>query len=391
MSGRLSLDLTLGPAIGRGGQGVVYDLPNAPGFAAKRYYNPPDPPTRRHLHHLIAHASPRLMAMAAWPAGLHVTSAGESLLVMPEIPQAREIHDFYGPASRERHFPGATWADCLHVAEQVAATVAEVHAAGFIVADLNEQNFLVSQDLKVTLIDCDSLMSRNDGQTTFGGPYRDEWLPPELIGVDFSSIERTQNHDNFALAMMLFRILMQGRHPFVGVPITAAAPDDVEVIRTHQFVYSGLSSTMVVPESAPNLSILPKRLQEMFNLAFGIEGRRRRPDAKEWQATLALTWKSRRECSADPARHVYAGHLGECPWCDLEPPRSELMSSGPAGSDAARPSPSIPAVIRRHVFPSTPVPRPRARVWRTRSWLQAACVLVSMTVAGGIIHLFVSG
>lgn len=321
------------------------------------------------------------MAMAAWPADLHVTPAGESLLVMPEIPQAREIHDFYGPASRERYFPGATWADCLHVAEQVAATVAEVHAAGFIVADLNEQNFLVSQDHKVTLIDCDSLMSRNDGQTTFGGPYRDEWLPPELIGVDFSNIERTQNHDNFQLALMLFRILMQGRHPFVGAPTGANVPDDAEAVRSHQYVYGGLSPSMAVPPSAPPIDLLPKRLQGMFALAFGAEGRGKRPEAKDWLRTLKVVQRGLRECSAYPVSHVYAGHLGGCPWCASESVTTPFRQA----TRSARRQLNSPGVATtrssRRSRPPARIPLQSLRVqdrlksaWLCTAWLLAAAI-----------------
>lgn len=378
----IRFDLTLGAELGRGGEGVVHDLPRHPGFAAKVYLSRPDETKRQHLLHLISHASPRLTAISAWPQALAVTPDGEEALVLPKVENAVQIHDFYGAASRLAHFPQATWADCVRVAQRVAAIVEEVHKAGFILADLNEQNFLIDQSTQPVLIDCDSVMSTHDGRETFAGPYRDEWLPPELIGEDLHLIERTRNHDNFALALMLFRLLMLGRHPFVGVPVSGPMPADAEAVKGHHFVYAGMSLTMRPPDSAPDFRLLPHTLQKLFVTALGPEGRIKRPTAAEWRRALARLSRALTACPNHPAEHVYSIHVAQCPWCALAPTFDAFPAHSEVGTAPAEYPSAAPMVL--------PVARDRSRPrwrWSWRSRLQALCVAVTMMLASWLASL----
>jgi len=372
-------DLTLGARLGGGGEGEVFELAHHAGFAAKVYLSRPSEVKRAHLEHLIARTTPELACVAAWPQSLQTDAKGQLILVLPAIARPREIHEFYGVASRIEHWPTATWADCVHVALHVAKAVAEVHAAGFIVADLNEQNFLVDPFGNTTLIDCDSLMSTHEGRRTFGGAFRPEWLPPELAGrSDLSAVERTPNHDNFSLAMMMFRLLMLGRHPFTGAPLSGAAmPTDSEAIETHQFVYAGMSKTMALPDGAPSFHVLPPPLRAQFVDAFGPQGRTERPTAADWVVNLQRLQHRLMSCDAG-AEHRYSNHLSDCPWCALAPRCDAFPIAERDAIDAARPDRGL-SLAEASVSADAHIVR---FGWRTH--VQLMCIAMTLICTGGL-------
>lgn len=378
----------LGDVLGRGGEGVVHALPQHPDYVAKVFHQAPEGEKREHIEHLIAHASPQLTKSAAWPLGIERLTDGRLALISPRVASAIEIHDFYGTETRLQHFPEATWADCVRVAEAVASIEEGVHKAGFIHADINEQNFLMDANGEPVLIDCESVMSTHNGRRTFGGPYREEWLPPELIGVDLGTIERTRNHDCFALALLLFRILMLGRHPFVGVPIEGATmPSDMDAVAGHHFVYVGMSDAMRPPDAAPPFTMLPPNLQGMFVQAFGPGGRHQRPTATEWRKALAKLSAKLSECRVVPERHAYSDHMDHCPWCALAP----TFDAFPEVSVEPVPS-SFPPVGEGNPDWSQP-PRsalPRRRTLPLRSWVQMAGLSVGLLGAAWTMAIMVS-
>ena len=42
---------------------------------------------------------------------------------------------------------------------------------------------------------------------------------PELQGKSFKDVDRRPEHDRFGLAVLVFHLLMMGRHPFSGVSL----------------------------------------------------------------------------------------------------------------------------------------------------------------------------
>jgi DNA-binding helix-hairpin-helix protein with protein kinase domain len=265
-----------------------------------------------------------------------------------------------------------------------------MHASGFVIADLNEQNIMVGQDCQPIMIDCDSLMSTHDGRDTFGGPYRDEWLPPELIGEDLNVIQRTANHDNFSLAVMLFRILMMGRHPFAGRPVNGTPPDEPEAVKTHQFVYAGFSATMTPPDASPPFAIMPVTLQTMFVRAFGNEGRAQRPTAKEWEQKLGRLGRSLQACAAHPTQHVFSDHLAECPWCILAPkldaftaPKAQVAPGVMQARPLQTPVP-VAALVPPPLQPRYPL------LWRVKFRAQGVCLVISLLMLAGVSNLVAS-
>ncbi len=87
-----------------------------------------------------------------------------------------------------------------------------------LVAQQNSKGPLWGQAL-ITLVDVDSFqVSDSTSGAIFRCPVgKPEFTPPELQGKAFADIDRTFAHDLFGLAVGMFRLLMEGIHPFNGV------------------------------------------------------------------------------------------------------------------------------------------------------------------------------
>ena len=74
---------------------------------------------------------------------------------------------------------------------------------------------MVGRDSKVVLIDSDSVQINANGTLHLCEVGVSHFTPPELQTMpSFVGFERTENHDNFGLALLIFHILFGGRHPY---------------------------------------------------------------------------------------------------------------------------------------------------------------------------------
>ena len=113
-------------------------------------------------------------------------------------------------------------------------TLKELHTVGVMVGDYNLANFLCYPGSDtVTLIDCDSWQVNAAGQTFHCPVAAPDMLAPELQDKELGKISRTLESEHFSLAILLFKVLMLGRHPYDVVG--GAGP--VENIRKGHFPY----------------------------------------------------------------------------------------------------------------------------------------------------------
>src|SRR5262249_54482282 len=133
--------------------------------------------------------------------------------------------------------PDADWRFLLHTATNLAKAVACVHKEGCVVGDLNPNNAVVSAEGTVKLIDCDSIQVTIRDRTyscPVGVPL---FTAPELQGKPLRGVIRTQEQDNFALAVLVFHLLFLGRHPFAGMYAGRGDMPIEKAIAEHRFAY----------------------------------------------------------------------------------------------------------------------------------------------------------
>ena len=318
------LSVPLGRELGRGGEGAVFEVPSDQGLVAKVYHKAPNPRKQAKLSFMASTADQKLLSYVAWPkATLHERRGGPVIgFLMPNIGGKEAIHAVYSPAHRRQSHPNAAWNYLVYVSRNIAASFATIHAHGHVVGDVNQNSFMVGRDSKVTLIDSDSFQINAAGTLHLCEVGVPHFTPPELQSLPtFKGLTRTSNHDNFGLALLIFHVLLGGRHPFSGVPLRHDVGNELEKsIRDLRYAYArdGSKRGMVPPPRSIPVSILPASIEPLFHLAFTEQGAAgARPTAAQWVAALDGLRATLTKCGAS-GMHIYPNHLHACPWCALE-------------------------------------------------------------------------
>jgi DNA-binding helix-hairpin-helix protein with protein kinase domain len=315
--------VALGALLGRGGEGAVHALPQQQGCVAKLYHQRPERSKQDKLRHMVAAADTDLLGYCAWPqATLHARSGAIAGFVMQDIGARRSIHTVYSPVDRLDTLPHAGFDLLLAVARNIAAAFCTLHAHGHVLGDVNQGNVVVDADARVMLIDCDSFQVHAGRTMHLCEVGVGHFTPPELQGLpSFAGCVRTTNHDNFGLALLLFHLLMGGRHPFSGVPRVAQAGEALEAdIGALRYAYAPDSARrgLTAPPRTVPVEVLPLALRQLFVRAFTEPGvRGQRPTAQDWLLALDATRSSLAACSCQRLHH-YPAHLPRCPWCALQ-------------------------------------------------------------------------
>ncbi len=226
----------------------------------------------------------------AWPTDMLFDSKGDFKgYLMPKIEYILNIRNFSIPQRRKKVFgKELSLKQIIIVAKNLAYIFDCLHHDNCIVCDANMENFLVSREGYVTLIDTDSFqITKKNGQIMDSTCFTPENSPYEYIKK--SPIKFTCEGDRFILAVIIFKLLMDGFHPFIGKPLnTKCDTQDMEqrCIQNGWFPYE--SNPYIAPHPlAPNY-INNKQLQLLFHKCF-VEGNKNpniRPTAKEWSENL---------------------------------------------------------------------------------------------------------
>lgn len=314
--------LRLGREIGRGGEGVVYEIEGRAEQVAKLYLSPVDSQKTAKLQTMVLKQTDALTRLAAWPSDILLKAPRGRVtgLLMKKITGFRPIHELYTPKSRLREFPRANWHFLVHVAANVSRAFALIHSSGVVIGDVNHANILVNDAGITALIDCDSYQVLNNGQKFVCEVGVGAYTPPELQGKNLSAIVRTENHDNFGLALLIFHLLFMGRHPFAGRYLCAGEMPVERAIREYRFAFSANNKAlqMAPPPSSLQMSDLPATIAKFFEQAFSpAAAQAARPDARQWGAALENLSRELAGCSRTSS-HLYYKKLASCPWCRIE-------------------------------------------------------------------------
>lgn len=322
-----------------GGEGAIYEIIGSDSSCAKIYHrqkvttelyqkvlsmvnSPPDDPSPSVKHRSIG-----------WPEDVLFSDSSRSWFVgytMPLIDTKafKEAHKYFDPSDRLKSFSGSfTWQHLFTAAFNIASAIAAIHKKGHRIGDLRETNILVSPSALVSIIDCDSFQVKDSasGITYYTRVGSGEYLPPELMGVDFKANDYDRYHsDLFALAIVIFKFLANGVHPYQARgALVDDAPSPEEKIKKGYFPYATNIRGIEPPSYALPYSIIPPSIRVLFHRCF-VEGHAdptKRPSAIEWFDALKAEGVKLKQCSKNEY-HWYGNHLNGCPWCNT------LMSLG---------------------------------------------------------------
>lgn len=313
--------VTIGQEIGRGGEGIILDMPGWPDRVAKLYLKEPDLVKAKKLSVMVGMTNSALLKIAAWPIDLLIDSQQKLRgFVMPRINARRDIHELYSPKSRAAAFPETDFRFLVHVGMNIARAFAVIHAQGHVIGDVNHGNLLVGPDGTVMLIDCDSFQV-SQGASAFscdvGVPL---FTAPELHGKALRGLVRTSNHDLFGLAVLLFHLLFMGRHPFAGRYLGHGDMPIEKAVSEYRFAYGPdrQANQMERPPGTIPLETVGNTIADLFVRTFERAGAHGgRPNAEKWLNALVKLKDDLRVCSSTKS-HYFLRSLSVCPWCSVE-------------------------------------------------------------------------
>lgn len=312
--------IPLGRQIGRtGGEGSVFEIVGNPQLVGKLYHHAPTPEKVAKLEYLRTLSNPHIQRFAAFPTAVLYENARVRGFTMSLVP-GKEIHQLYGPKERFAEFPSAKWDFLVRVAQNCAAAFDEVHKLGIVIGDVNEGNVLVSDDGLVKLIDCDSYQIEAASRVLTCDVGIELWTPPELQGGNFRGLVRSTNHDLFGLAVLIFRLLFMGRHPFAGIPTQQHELMIEKAIAAFMFAFSPKAWPLGIrpPLNCLSIASVSPTVVSLFEAAFlrGSENPRSRPNAARWCDALRDLERNMATCARDPSHRYFRG-IAACPWCGI--------------------------------------------------------------------------
>lgn len=130
--------LHLGPEIGTGGEGAVFELRDRSDVAVKLYHKPLDPEKSTKIATMAKFGNERLLKLTAWPTEPIRVGSGTGPVVgfmMPKITGHRQAFNLYSPKLRQQEFPTATWQFLIRSAANAARAFAVVHDSGHVIGD----------------------------------------------------------------------------------------------------------------------------------------------------------------------------------------------------------------------------------------------------------------
>ena len=278
--------------------------------------------------------------------------AGGSGTECPRLPGDRARRTGFVSANERRQLPPRQQE--YEYRTQLGVKIAEafrwLHAIHVRIGDVNPSNILVSDDGTVMLIDCDSFQipgppGYQPYPCVVGSP---EYTAPEID--DFQRQFRSQDSDNFALAVLLYQLLGNGSHPYQG--IDASADDAVsnirERIKGHRFAHQSRAGRWrPTPGQVRSWRSMPEPVQNAFRQAFS-------PGASHIGRPTADAWVSILEQNPNPAPAGEQQSAQPAPKASVTPPAWQV---GPQPVAVPQTTP----VLRPASAPATPAPR-RPRV-----------------------------
>lgn len=215
----------------------------------------------------------------------------------------------------KEHFPGLDRQRLITYLIDLLGTVAGLHRAGIYIGDYNLANFLCDpKGDAVMLIDCDSWQLTHAGKTFRCAVAAADMLPPELHGKELGKLDRNLPSELFALAILVFKVLMLGRHPYDVV----GGEGPVANIQKGYFPY-GIGGGGIPKGPWYNIwSHLPHKVKEQFIRTFrdGAADPHNRTSVAEWihvlrlyQREMGFGWHEVAIRPAAPKSGLYRGSM----------------------------------------------------------------------------------
>jgi len=270
--------LFLGAPLGEGGEGTVF--PVGGGWVVKIFDR----------EHITQHRKEKVSLLVSrgfrhpgicFPQALVTNRAGQFVgYLMPEAKGREFQRTIFNPRRFKQAYPDWKKTDLVDVCISFLEKVAYLHTRNIVLGDINPKNLMVDAGKEVWIIDADSWQLEGY-PCPVGTPM---FTAPSALGKPYSDSLRTMEEERFAVATMLFMILITGQFPY------ARAGSDGDIVRLIQegnfaFQYRENSNRDQPDGNWKYMwSHLQPGIKGLFWNTFHRDGDRygRRPSAEEW-------------------------------------------------------------------------------------------------------------
>ncbi len=319
--------IRLGELVNRGGAaGKIYLNADNPEQVIKLFHKKQKSDTNRQKLTAMLQNNPHIdpvekdgtkYVQLAWPQAILEDDNGYCVgYIMPLIRMDRAVsldHLMQKAIRKKLHLP-EKYACRIFAAYNVASMVTSLHKCGHYIVDLKPSNVSVYKDtMLVAMVDCDGFSIKGEKNRYPAEFVSEEYIYPE--GMKLGCDEMGEEQDKFALAVMIFKLLNNGIHPYSGVP---RKQEDMLTIQNrieqYHYAYGLWPDTYQAPHPYSIHEYFDKATLEMFERAFSKGGQR--PSAYEWQEHLWKLMHNLKFCKKDN-NHVYFTSKG-CGLCMVE-------------------------------------------------------------------------
>lgn len=207
--------------VNRGGEGVVYKVEGLPSVVVKIFSRPQHAAENTEkLKAMMNMPSLKDHSGLAWPRMPVLDRPGGTLIGFGmRRAQGYSLHTLGNPVLIREKLPRWRRQDSVKVCLSLLERLESLHRENVLVGDLNPGNLMFDPGKKeVICIDCDSYQVPRSGGGSYLCPVGvQHFMAPEALDLDWRRTPRTLEQEHFAMAILVFRILMLGAHPYACV------------------------------------------------------------------------------------------------------------------------------------------------------------------------------
>lgn len=308
--------ITLGELLNKGGAaGSIYADASHEGSVAKIFHQKEHSDTNRKKLQAMLHNRPDIpnrnhkgveYIQISWPTALLEDDEGFCvgyLMPLIDTKQAISLDHLIQKAVRQKLGISDKYENRLYAAYNLTSVVAALHACGHYIVDLKPSNVSIyKKTMLVAMFDCDGFSIRGENNERYPAEFvSEEYIYPE--GMKQTCAEMGEEQDKFALAVIIFKLLNEGIHPFSGVPRKNENMLSIqERIANYHYAYGIWPDNYQAPHPYSIHDYFDKTTMNLFERAFNKGSER--PSAIEWQQHLDYLIAHRKQCKKD-RNHIY--------------------------------------------------------------------------------------
>ena len=319
--------ITIDKLINKGGaSGKIYTIKERPESVVKIFHNTNKSTTNRKKLQAMLLNKPNFQSVVsngieyiqiAWPEALLDDEKGFCVgYMMPliDMDAAVSLDHLMQKAIRKKLNLSEKYVYRIFAAYNVASMVTSLHKCGHYIVDLKPSNLYVyKKNMLVAMVDCDGFSIQGEKARYPAEFVSEEYIYPE--GMNKTCKEMDEDQDRFALAVIIFRLLNNGIHPFSGTPKNSSEMLTIQSrIERYHYAYGLWPDKYQAPHPYSIHEYFHKDTLELFERAFA-KGEKR-PSAYEWQEHLWRLMHSIKPCKHN-TDHAYFTSKG-CGLCSIE-------------------------------------------------------------------------